>query len=164
MELPAPDAGVLVKILKVSGSTVTSGEVIAQIDTESKPFPGGWCGNVTAQDIEPKTAPDESHLGAGSGIEFEEFVAKTLRDAGWATRLTKKSGDQGLDLLASNERFRVAIQCKRYSLPVGNAAVQEVHAAADFFGATHAVVVTTSSFTTPALQLAESLGVILLSQ
>ena len=36
MELPAPAAGVLVKIIKADGGMVTSGEVIAQIDTEGK--------------------------------------------------------------------------------------------------------------------------------
>jgi 2-oxoglutarate dehydrogenase E2 component (dihydrolipoamide succinyltransferase) len=36
LELPAPADGVLVKILKTSRGTVTSGEVIATIDTEAK--------------------------------------------------------------------------------------------------------------------------------
>ncbi|HEY6897325.1 MAG TPA: 2-oxoglutarate dehydrogenase complex dihydrolipoyllysine-residue succinyltransferase [Rhodocyclaceae bacterium] len=36
LELPAPDAGVIVKLIKGNGESVTSGEVIAQIDTEAK--------------------------------------------------------------------------------------------------------------------------------
>ncbi len=36
LELPAPDAGVIVKIIKQNSETVASGEVIAQIDTEGK--------------------------------------------------------------------------------------------------------------------------------
>ena len=36
LELPAPDAGVVVKILKNAGEMVVSGEVIAHIDTEAK--------------------------------------------------------------------------------------------------------------------------------
>jgi 2-oxoglutarate dehydrogenase E2 component (dihydrolipoamide succinyltransferase) len=36
LETPAPEAGVLVKIVKGDGSTVTSSELIAQIDTEGK--------------------------------------------------------------------------------------------------------------------------------
>src|SRR5690242_15213230 len=35
LELPAPGAGVLTQILKESGSTVTSGEVIAYVDSEA---------------------------------------------------------------------------------------------------------------------------------
>ena len=36
LELPAPDSGVIVRIIKTNGETVGSGEVIAQIDTEAK--------------------------------------------------------------------------------------------------------------------------------
>ncbi|HEY5634163.1 MAG TPA: 2-oxoglutarate dehydrogenase complex dihydrolipoyllysine-residue succinyltransferase [Burkholderiaceae bacterium] len=36
LELPAPEAGVLVKVAKGDGSTVVAGEVIATIDTEAK--------------------------------------------------------------------------------------------------------------------------------
>ena len=36
LELPAPDSGVIVKIVKTNGDTVVSGEVIAHLDTEAK--------------------------------------------------------------------------------------------------------------------------------
>jgi 2-oxoglutarate dehydrogenase E2 component (dihydrolipoamide succinyltransferase) len=36
LETPAPADGVIVKLVKVDGDTVTSGELIAQIDTEAK--------------------------------------------------------------------------------------------------------------------------------
>ena len=36
LEVPAPDAGVLVEIIKADGETVASGELIARIDTEAK--------------------------------------------------------------------------------------------------------------------------------
>ena len=99
-----------------------------------------------------------------NGYEFEEYVATVLNKAGWTTRLTKKSGDQGLDVLAFDDRYRVALQCKRYASPVGNSAVQEAHAAADFIGASHAVLVATSGFTASAIQLGEVLGVVLLGE
>jgi 2-oxoglutarate dehydrogenase E2 component (dihydrolipoamide succinyltransferase) len=40
LETPAPQAGVLVKIVKADGSTVTSNEIIATIDTDAKPEAG----------------------------------------------------------------------------------------------------------------------------
>ena len=40
LETPAPQAGVLVKIVKADGGTVTSNEIIATIDTEAKPEAG----------------------------------------------------------------------------------------------------------------------------
>jgi len=36
LELPAPEAGVITKIIKGDGGTVVSSEVIAQIDTDAK--------------------------------------------------------------------------------------------------------------------------------
>ena len=36
LELPAPDAGVIVEVIKGDGSTVVAGEVIAKLDTEAK--------------------------------------------------------------------------------------------------------------------------------
>ena len=41
LELPAPDSGVLVKIVKGDGESVASGDLIAQIDTEAKVSAGG---------------------------------------------------------------------------------------------------------------------------
>jgi len=40
LELPAPDNGVLVKVIKGNGDSVVAGEVIAQIDTEAKAAAG----------------------------------------------------------------------------------------------------------------------------
>lgn len=114
------------------------------------------------------TEPDENSSSLGNshsnGYEFEEFIAKCLNDSGWETRLTKRSGDQGLDVLAFDDTFKVALQCKRYANPVGNDAVQQAHAAADFIGATHAAVISTSTFTSSAKNLAEVLGVILIQE
>ena len=36
LELPAPDSGVLIEVLKGNGDTVVSGELIARIDTAAK--------------------------------------------------------------------------------------------------------------------------------
>ena len=41
LETPAPDSGVLIKIVKGNGGTVTSNEVIAQIDTDAAKPAGG---------------------------------------------------------------------------------------------------------------------------
>jgi len=114
----------------------------------------------------PQPLPDSmaSTAAHSNGYEFEEFVAELLQKGGWSTRLTRKSGDQGLDVLAFDDRYRVALQCKRYATPVGNSAVQETHAAADFIGATHSVLVATSGFTASAKSLAEVLGVVLLTE
>ena len=54
LETPAPDSGVIVKIIKGDGGTVVSNEVIAQIDTDAKPKAAAAAPAAAA---EPQTAP-----------------------------------------------------------------------------------------------------------
>ena len=53
LELPAPDSGVIVKIIKGNGESVVSGEVIAQIDTAAT---AGAVDAVLAHRIEASVA------------------------------------------------------------------------------------------------------------
>ncbi|HJW27152.1 MAG TPA: 2-oxoglutarate dehydrogenase complex dihydrolipoyllysine-residue succinyltransferase [Rhodocyclaceae bacterium] len=55
LEVPAPDAGVLVEVLKGDGETVVSGEVIAKIDTEAKA--GTAAPQAEAKAAAPAAAP-----------------------------------------------------------------------------------------------------------
>ena len=55
LETPAPDSGVIVKIIKGDGGTVISNEVIAQIDTEAKPQAAA--APATSAESKPKPAP-----------------------------------------------------------------------------------------------------------
>ena len=57
LELPAPADGVLVKIVKNDGETVTSGEVIAVIDTEGKAAAAAAPAAVPAKAAAPSPAP-----------------------------------------------------------------------------------------------------------
>jgi restriction system protein len=100
-----------------------------------------------------------------TGIDYERFCAERLRAAGWDAKLTKATGDQGTDIIAEHSRQRgqrVVIQCKFYTSPVGNKAVQEVVAARLHEGADRAIVVTNATYTKSARQLAGTMGVILL--
>ena len=54
------------------------------------------------------------------------------------------------------------LQCKLYSRPVGNNAVQQAIAGQRFELATHAVVVSNAAFTRSARELAAAAGVLLL--
>jgi restriction system protein len=95
-------------------------------------------------------------------IDYEEMVADCLTDLGWQTRLTKGSGDQGIDVVAEMRGKRVVIQCKRYASSIGNSAVQEAYAGKSFENADYAAVVSNAKFTRGARQLAASTNVILL--
>jgi restriction system protein len=76
--------------------------------------------------------------------------------------MTKGSGDQGADVIAEKGGIRVVVQCKWYSQPVGNAAVQEAYAAKAHERTDYAFVVTNNAYTKSAKQLAASTGVGLL--
>jgi restriction system protein len=97
---------------------------------------------------------DLSAVDEMSGVEFEEFVAAQLRTRGWSVGHTAGTGDYGVDLIATKDGIRVAVQCKRQAKPVGVAAVQQVVAGAAQHGCQRTVVVTNRAFTKAARQLA----------
>lgn len=95
-----------------------------------------------------------------NGYEFEQYCAKVLRSNNFTNvRVTKTSGDFGIDILASKDGWNYAIQCKKYSSKVGNHAVQEAYSGRDFYGADIAVVLTNNYFTPAAIEAAGSLDV-----
>jgi restriction endonuclease Mrr len=95
-----------------------------------------------------------------SGTEFEDFMADVFKKQGYGVETTPKSGDQGVDLLLTIENRKVAVQLKRYAAkPIGNDAVGAVFAGMFHYKAKEAWVITTSSFTKKAVQLAKSNGV-----
>jgi restriction system protein len=97
-----------------------------------------------------------------TGEEFEDWLAILFRAAGWRVRHTRATGDFGADLvLGHGPRDEVVVQAKRQGRPVGVAAVQQAAAARLHYGTDEATVVTNSTFTPAALELAASTGVVL---
>jgi len=90
-----------------------------------------------------------------SGSDFEDLLYRLFTAMGYAVQKTGKTGDQGGDLIANLNGQRIVIQAKCYSSTVGNAAVQEAVAAQKFYDCNKIMVVTNSSFTKEALELAK---------
>lgn len=90
------------------------------------------------------------------GVEFEKFLANVFRYHGFTVETTKVTGDQGIDLIASSQSMRLAIQVKGYESSVGNDAVQQAHAGKSHYKCTHSLVITNSVFTRSAQALAKS--------
>ncbi len=108
-----------------------------------------------------------------SGIEFENFVAGLYRSRGFEVELTRASGDYGADLIVAAagglrrsewdpKRFRsdgytdrMTVQCKRYGGPVGVTAVMAIISGKGWYDCSRAAVVTNSTFTAQARELAE---------
>ncbi|WP_159459780.1 restriction endonuclease [Scatolibacter rhodanostii] len=90
-----------------------------------------------------------------TGYEYEEFAASYLRSHGYRkVKITKASGDFGVDIIAHKHWKKYAVQCKYYSRTVGNAAIQEAVAGKAYYGCNAAMVITNSTFTRPAKELA----------
>jgi len=97
-----------------------------------------------------------------SGEEFEKFLCGKINDLGCATcEMTKASGDQGVDLVVTVGGRKLAVQCKLYSSPVGNDAVQQVIAGKLFYKCDAAMVVSNAKFTDSAHELANAAEVML---
>jgi restriction system protein len=97
-------------------------------------------------------------------FDFEDYVAELLGQRGYRTMTTKRSADFGADVIAA-DRFgqKIAVQAKHsgMSRPIDLRAVQEVVAARGHYRCTRAMVITNSSFTKAAIELALDNDVIL---
>lgn len=103
-----------------------------------------------------------SDLDLMEGHEFEYFCAELLRRNGFQeVEVTRASGDYGIDILAEKEGITYAIQCKRYAAPVGVKAVQEAYAGRDYYDCMVGAVLTNQYFTTPAVEAARKLKILL---
>lgn len=68
--------------------------------------------------------------------EFEYFCSELLKKNGFKqVKVTKESGDHGVDVLANLNGRKYAIQSKRYGKNVGNKAVQEAFSGRAIYGA-----------------------------
>ncbi len=86
------------------------------------------------------------------GHQFEHFCAEVLEKNGFVNvEVTRGSGDHEIDILAVKEDITYAIQCKRYSSNIGNAAVQQAHTGKSLYQRDIAVVLTNQYFTAQAI-------------
>lgn len=92
-------------------------------------------------------------------IEYEHHCADMLRGKGWSIQLTPATRDGGADFVAEKANVRIVFQCKRYSHPVGNKAVQEVTSAVQLYNGNVACVVAPSGYTRQAEREATGLSV-----
>ncbi len=96
------------------------------------------------------------------GHDFEYYCADLLQKSGFSeAAVTKGSGDFGADIIAEKDGISYAIQCKCYDKPIGVKAVQEVYAGKDYYNCMVGVVMTNQYFTSPAVELAKKLNIML---
>ncbi len=106
------------------------------------------------------------HNGAGrrfndlDGASFEALIKRLYEGTGYTAQLTGGTGDQGGDLVVVRDNAKKVIQAKyRRRMTVGNDAVQQVVAAKGIYNCPEAVVITNSTFTPKAEEIARVHGV-----
>lgn len=96
------------------------------------------------------------------GLEFEKYFSEILDKLGfYEIKITNGSGDFGIDVLAYNDDILYGFQCKLYSSPVGNKAIQEAYSGKIHYNCNVAVVVTNNYFTDNAKEQANDTNVLL---
>ena len=96
------------------------------------------------------------------GFDFEYYCADLLAANGFVdVKVTRSSGDYGVDILAEKDGVTYAIQCKRYTGLVGIKAVQEAYSGRDYYDRMVGAVLTYQYFTKSAVQAARKLKILL---
>jgi len=115
--------------------------------------------------LNPSTKKQKIEIGdftTLNGYEFEGYLVNLFKLLGYNVVQTSLSRDQGADLILSKGDEKIVVQAKKYDGKVSNKAVQEIVAAKNYYDADKAMLVTNSSFTKSAIELAFSWGAPLL--
>ncbi len=97
-----------------------------------------------------------------SGTEFERFLARLFSRMGYTDIRLTPANDQGGDILCvSPSGTSIVVQAKRWSGTVGNSAVQELLGAMVHYDRPEGIVVTNSTFTIAARELANKARLVL---
>ena len=91
--------------------------------------------------------------GAQSAYQFEHFVAHLLRCMGYHARVTKASGDGGIDVIAHRDELGfeppiIKVQCKQITATIGRPEVQQLHGAIE--PGEHGLFITLGGFSSDA--------------
>ena len=94
-----------------------------------------------------------------TGVEFEVFLARFFERCGCLVEITPKSHDKGTDLIIKLRGVRTVVQAKRSKKTIGIGAVQEAYTAMGYRGTDKAMVIISSTFSTPAKDVADKVNV-----
>ena len=118
LELPAPDGGVLVKIIKGNGESVASGDLIAQIDTEAKASASTAKGETKAAAVAAPVAPGVGPA-ARKALAEKGIPASAIPGTGPGGRVTKADvlGTAAVAPKAAPQATPSAVPAQRPALP-----------------------------------------------
>jgi len=94
--------------------------------------------------------------------QYELMCYALLESLGWNVFLTEAGADFGVDLIATKNNLKVAIQCKKHKNTLGIKAVQEVFSGAKYHDCEYMMVCSNVGYSKSSKKLALNLGVKLL--
>lgn len=116
--------------------------------------------SIDSKIVEDKVSKEMNRISKLNGFQFEKYFGQLLGNLGYSNiDVTQKSSDQGIDIVAEKNGIRYGFQCKHYQNKVGNKAIQEIYAGLAYYQLDKGVVVTTSSFTASAIDLAKKTNI-----
>ena len=89
-----------------------------------------------------------------SGHEFEKNIADLYRKRGYQVRVTRGSGDGGIDLYMEKNGVKYVVQCKNHKNQVGPAPVRDLFGAMTAERITHGIFIASGGYTTGARDFA----------
>ncbi len=98
---------------------------------------------------------DPSKWDRMDGLEFENQIKEWLVRCGYGPVKKTEYFDQGVDLIAAKKGSVIGVQVKRSAKPVGVSAIRAAVTGLKSYGCNQAMVVTNSTFTRSAINLAE---------
>lgn len=81
------------------------------------------------------------------GWQFEQEVANVFRLNGYKAKVTKGSGDGGVDIILNRNGKTIIVQCKHYQNPVPPEPIRALWGCKDDFGADEVILVASSGIT-----------------
>lgn len=81
------------------------------------------------------------------GWQFEQEVANVFRINGYSAKVTKGSGDGGVDIILKRDGRTSIVQCKHYQNPVPPEPIRALWGCKDDFGADEVILVASSGIT-----------------
>jgi len=117
-----------------------------------------------AVDHHQRRAAKPAGSNSAAGIQFERRVADLLKDQGFTHIRLTGHNDLGIDIIARKGEHRWGIQVKYSRSPVGVAAVQQAASGLKAYRCDRAMVVTNSSYSQSACQLAYFNGCVLIGR
>lgn len=104
------------------------------------------CEKVTSAEADPNWV-DRDWWWELDGWDFEEEVAKVFRLNGYNAKVTKKTGDGGIDILMYKDGKKIIAQCKHYTSPVAVSVARELNGIKEDFKADKLILVASSGVT-----------------